>query len=139
MKKEMNIILEGEKLTLRKMEQPELKSIDAKTLFSFDFYAAEHKDCEFILLEPTKKECNRYTLSQFTNISKAVNNVLGAPVAFLFDNQIYHEKNIMPNNRGVYFIYSNEYAFLPFLFEEQPYCVRRIETNSSCLWSIECF
>ena len=133
MEKEMNIILEGEKLTLRKMGQPELKNIDANTLFSFDFYAAKYKDCEFILLEPTKKECNRYRLTWFSNISKHANDILGKPVAFLFDNLIYNEENVMPNNRGVYFIYSNEYAFLPFLFEEQPYCVRRIQTNSSCL------
>lgn len=133
MEKEMNIILEGEKLTLRKMEQPELKNIDANTLFSFDFYAAKYKDCEFILLEPTKKECNRYRLTWFSNISKHANDILGKPVAFLFDNLIYNEENIMPNNCGVYFIYSNEYAFLPFLFEEQPYYVRRIETNSSYL------
>lgn len=133
MEKEMNIILEGEKLTLRKMGQPELKNIDANTLFSFDFYAAKYKDCEFILLEPTKKECNRYRLTWFSNISKHANDILGKPVAFLFDNLIYNEENVMPNNRGVYFIYSNEYAFLPFLFEEQPYCVRRIQTNSYCL------
>lgn len=133
MGKAMNIILEGEKLTLRKMEQPELKNIDTKIMLSFDFYIAKYKDCEFILLEPTKKGCNRYRLTWFSNISKHANDILGKPVAFLFDNLIYNEENIMPNNRGVYFIYSNEYAFLPFLFEEQPYCVRRIETNSSCL------
>lgn len=129
----MNIILEGEKLTLRKMEQPELKNIDTKIMLSFDFYIAKYKDCEFILLEPTKEECNRYRLTWFSNISKHANDILGKPVAFLFDNLIYNEENIMPNNRGVYFIYSNEYAFLPFLFEAQPYCVRRIQTNSSCL------
>ena len=133
MGKGMNIILEGEKLTLRKMEQPELKNIDTKIMLSFDFYIAKYKDCEFILLEPTKKECNRYRLTWFSNISKHANDILGKPVAFLFDNLIYNDENIMPNNRGVYFIYSNEYAFLPFLFEEQPYCVRRIETNSSYL------
>ena len=129
----MNIILEGEKLTLRKMEQPELKNIDTKIMLSFDFYIAKYKDCEFILLEPTKKECNRYRQTWFSNISKHANEILGKPVAFLFDNLIYNEENIMPNNRGVYFIYSNEYAFLPFLFEEQPYCVRRIQINSYCL------
>jgi hypothetical protein len=133
MEKEMNIILEGEKLSLRKMEQPELKSIDANTLFSFDFYAAEYNGCEFVLLEPNEKGSKRYTLTQFSNLSKAVNDVFGKPIAFLFDHRIYHEENLMPNNRGVYFIYSDEYAFLPFLFEEQPYCVRRIETNRSCL------
>ncbi len=133
MGKGMNIILEGEKLTLRKMEQPELKNIDTKIMLSFDFYIAKYKDCEFILLEPTKKECNRYRLTWYSNISKHANDILGKPVAFLFDNLIYNDENIMPNNRGVYFIYSNEYAFLPFLFEEQPYCVRRIETNRSCL------
>jgi len=131
MEKEMNIILEGEKLSLRKMEQPELKGIYTKTILNFDFYVAEYKGFEFILLEPKNKECNRYTRTQFSNISKWISDVLGKPVAFLFDNRIYHDENIMPNNRGVYFIFSNEYAFLPFLFEEHPDCVRRIDTNNS--------
>ena len=92
----MNIILEGEKLTLRKMEQPELKNIDTKIMLSFDFYIAKYKDCEFILLEPTKKECNRYRLTWFSNISKYANNIFRKPVVFLFNNLIYKEENIMP-------------------------------------------
>ena len=95
------------------------------------FYAAEYNGCEFVLLEPNEKGSNRYTLTQFSNLSKAVNDVLGKPIAFLFDHRIYHEENLMPNNRGVYFIYSDEYAFLPFLFEDLPYCVRQINTNKS--------
>ena len=114
---EMNITLEGEKLVLRKMKQSELEGIYTEAILNFYFYAAEYKGCEFILCEPQKEECNRYTLTQYSNIAKWISDALGKPVAFLFDNHIYHEENIMPNNRGVYFIYSNEYVFLPFLFE----------------------
>ena len=131
MEKEMNIILEGERLVFRKMDRPVLKGVFAKDIIGFDFYAAEYNGCEFVLLEPNEKGSNRYTLTQFSNLSKAVNDVFGKPIAFLFDHRIYHEENLMPNNRGVYFIYSNEYAFLPFLFEDLPYCVRQINTNKS--------
>ena len=131
MEKEMNIILEGERLVFRKMDRPVLKGVLAKAIIGFDFYAAEYNGCEFVLLEPNEKGSNRYTLTQFSTLAKAVNDVFGKPIAFLFDHRIYHEENLMPNNRGVYFIYSNEYAFLPFLFEDQPYCVRQINTNKS--------
>lgn len=131
MGKEINIILEGQHLVFRKMERPVFKGVYAKTVIGFNFYAAEYNGCEFILLEPNEKRSKRYTLTQFSNLSKAVNDVLGKTIAFLFDHQIYHEENLMPNNRGVYFIFSDEYAFLPFLFEDLPYCVRQINTNNS--------
>lgn len=115
MEKEINIILEGEKLTLCKMKRPELKGIYAKDILGFDFYTAKYKDCEFILLEPTNNDCSRYTLTQFSDISKGISDIIGKPVAYLLNNSIYHEENFMPNKRGVYFIFSDEYAFLPFL------------------------
>ena len=115
MGKEMNITLEGVKLDIRKMEQSELKGVFAETITMFDFYAAKYKDCEFILLEPTNNDCSRYTLTQFSDISKGVSDIFEKSVAYLLDNNIYHEENFMPNKRGVYFIFSDEYAFLPFL------------------------
>lgn len=115
MEKEKNILLEGEKLVLHKMDQPELKGVYTKAIFGFDFYTTQYKGCEFGLLEPNEKDSCKYTLTQFSNISKSVSDIFGKPVAFLFDHRIYHDENIMPNNRGVYFILSNEYAFLPFL------------------------
>lgn len=129
MEKEMNIILEGEELEIRKMEQPELKGIYTKAILGFDFYAAKYKDCEFILLEPQNKECCRYSMKLYAAISKWISEALGKPVAYVFDYRIYHEENWMPNNRGVYFIFSDEYVFLPFLFEEQSNCVRRNDNN----------
>ena len=115
MGKEMNITLEGVKLEIHKMERPELKGIYTKAILGFDFYAAKYKDCEFILLEPTNNDCSRYTLTQFSDISKGVSDIFEKSVAYLLDNSIYHEENFMPNKRGVYFIFSDEYAFLPFL------------------------
>lgn len=115
MEKEMNITLEGVKLEIRKMERPELKGIYGKDILGFDFYTAKYKDCEFILIEPTNNDCSRYTLTQFSDISKGVSDIIGKPVAYLLNNSIYHEENFMPNNRGVFFIFSDEYAFLPFL------------------------
>ena len=57
----MNITLKGEKLVLRKMKQSELEGIYTEAVLNFYLYAAEYKSCEFILCEPQKKECNRYT------------------------------------------------------------------------------
>ena len=123
----MKIILEGEGLEFHKMERPELKGIYTKAILGFDFYAAKFKDCEFILLEPQNKECCRYSMKLYEAISKWISEALGQPVAYFFDHRIYHEENWMPNNRGVYFIFSDEYVFLPFLFEDQPYCIRQLE------------
>ncbi len=125
MEKEINITFEGVKLDIRKMERPELKGIYTKAILGFDFYAAKYKDCEFILLEPQNKECYRYGVKLYAAISKWIGEALGQPVAYFFD---YRISDIwMPNNRGIYFILSDLYVFLPFLFEDQPYCIRQLE------------
>lgn len=125
MEKEMKIILEGEALEIHKMERPELKGIYTKAILGFDFYAAKYKDCEFILLEPQNKECYRYGVKLYSAISKWISDVLGKRVAYFFD---YRISDIWrPNNRGVNFILSESYAFLPFLFDDEPYCIRPLE------------
>lgn len=127
MEKEMNITFEGVKLEIRKMERPELKGIYVKDILGFDFYEAKYKDYEFLLLVPQKEECCGYRMKQYSMLSKWITEALKKPVAYFFDHRIYHEENWMPNNRGVYFIFSDEYVFLPFLFEDQPYCIRQLE------------
>ena len=112
MEKEMNIILADEKLNLRKMERSELKGVYTDAVLSFNFYATNYKGYEFILLAPKKKD--RYTPMQYSNISKRISDALGKPIAFLFDDLIYYERNRMLS-RGVYFIVSDKYAYLPFL------------------------
>jgi len=108
----MSVILADERLNLRKMELYELKGVYADAVLSFNFYATGYKGCEFILLAPKKKD--RYTPMQYSNISKRISDTLGKPIAFLFDDLIYYERNRMLS-RGVYFIVSDKYAFLPFL------------------------
>ena len=112
MEKEINVILADERLNIRKMERSELKGIYADVVLSFNFYATSYKGCEFILLAPKKKD--RYTPMQYSNISKRISDTLGKPIAFLFDDLVYYERNRM-FRRGVYFIVSDKYAFLPFL------------------------
>ncbi|WP_289764467.1 hypothetical protein [uncultured Duncaniella sp.] len=112
MGEEINVILADERLNLRKMERSELKGVYTDAVLSFSFYATSYKGCEFLLLAPKKKD--RYTPMQYSNISKRINDSLGKPVAFLFDDLIYYERNRMLS-RGVYFIVSDKYAFLPFL------------------------
>ena len=112
MKKEINVILADERLSLRKLERTELKGVYTDTVLSFNIYATSYKGSEFILLSPKKKD--RYTPLQYSNISRRVSDALGKPAAFLFDNLVYYERNRMLN-RGVYFIVSDKYAYLPFL------------------------
>ena len=112
MGKEINVILADERLELRKMERSELKGVYTDAVLSFNFYATSYKGCEFLLLAPKKKD--RYTPMQYSNISKRIGGTLGKPVAFLFDDLVYYERNRMLS-RGVYFIVSDKYAFLPFL------------------------
>ena len=112
MGKEMNVILADERLNLRKMARSELKGVYTDAVLSFNFFATNYKGCEFILLAPKKKD--RYTPMQYSNISKRISDTLGKPIAFLFDDLIYYERNRMLS-RGVYFIVSDKYAFLPFL------------------------
>ena len=112
MEKEINVILADEKLSLRKLERSELKGIYTDAVLSFNFYATDYKGSEFILLSPKKKD--RYTPVQYANISRRISDTIGKPVAFLFDDLVYYERNRMLN-RGVYFIVSDKYAYLPFL------------------------
>lgn len=112
MGKEINVILADERLELRKMERSELKGVYTDAVLSFNFYATSYKEYEFLLLAPKKKD--RYTPMQYSNISKRINDTLGKPAAFLFDDLVYYERNRMLS-RGVYFIVSDKYAFLPFL------------------------
>lgn len=112
MGKGINVILADERLELRKMERSELKGVYTDAVLSFNFYETSYKGCGFLLLAPKKKD--RYTPMQYSNISKRINDTLGKPVAFLFDDLVYYERNRM-FSRGVYFIVSDKYAFLPFL------------------------
>lgn len=108
MEKEMSVILADERLNLRKMERSELKGVYTDAVLSFNFFATNYKGCEFILLAPKKKD--RHTPMQYSNISKRISDTLGKPIAFLFDDLIYYERNRMLS-RGVYFIVSDKYAF----------------------------
>lgn len=112
MEKNINVILASERLHLRQMERTELKGVYADALLGFNFYATAYKGLDFLLLAPKKKD--RYTPTQYSNISKRINSVLGKPIAFLFEDLVYYERNRMLN-KGVYFIVSDKYAFLPFL------------------------
>ena len=90
-----------------------------------NFKTATIMEKEIILLEPQNKECCRYRMKLYAAISKWISEALGQPVAYFFD---YRISDIWrPNNRGVYFILSDSYAFLPFLFDDEPYCIRQLE------------
>lgn len=109
---EMNVTLANELLNLRKLERAELKGIYVDAIINFDFYETSYKGSEFIILSPKKKD--RYSPLQYANISKRLTHIIGKPIVFLFDNLVYYERNRMLK-RGVYFIVSRKYAFLPFL------------------------
>lgn len=112
MKKQMDIIVAGEKLGLRKMEKAELRGVYADALVSFEFYLANFQDHSFILL--AHKNGRRYTPAQYSNTARRLASILNRPVAFLFDNLVNYERDRMIK-QGAYFIVSDKYAFLPFM------------------------
>lgn len=112
MKKQMDIIVAGEKLELRKMEKAELRGVYADALVSFEFFLTTFQGHSFILL--AHKKGKRYTPMLYGNTARRLAPILNGPVVFLFDDLINYERDRMIK-QGAYFIVSDKYAFLPFM------------------------
>ena len=102
----------GKVLALSPMKKEELKGIPIDTKLKFQFYRATFKENAFCLLE-TKKEENHASLDCL-RLAERLTNILHWPVVFLFRNLQFVERNRLID-RGVYFIVSDKFAFLPFL------------------------
>ncbi len=113
MKNISDIIVADEKLALRKMEKSELKGLYVDAIINFDFYKAEVYSNSFILL--VHKNKRRYTPTIYSNMASRISKSLGMTVVFLFDN-LFSDARKRLIKQGCYFIVSNKYAALPFLF-----------------------
>ena len=102
----------GKVLTLSPMKKEELKGIPIDTKLKFQFYRATFNENNFCLLE-TKKEENHASVDCL-KLAERLKSILHLPVIFLFRNLLFVERNRLID-RGVYFIVSDKFAFLPFL------------------------
>lgn len=102
----------GKILALSPMKKEELKGIPIDTKLKFQFYLATFNENAFCLLE-TKKEENHASIDCL-RLAERLKNILHLPIVFLFRNLQFVERNRLID-RGVYFIVSDKYAFLPFL------------------------
>ena len=102
----------GKVLALSPMKKEELKGIPIDTKLKFQFYWATFNENAFCLLE-TKKEENHASVDCL-RLAERLKSILHLPVVFLFRNLQFVERNRLID-RGVFFIVSDKFAFLPFL------------------------
>ena len=102
----------GKVLALSPMKKEELKGIPIDMKLKFQFYRATFNENAFCLLE-TKKEENHASIDCL-KLAERLKDILHLPVVFLFRNLLFVERNRLID-RGVYFIVSGKFAFLPFL------------------------
>lgn len=102
----------GKVLALSPMKKEELKGIPIDTKLKFQFYRATFNENAFCLLETKKKE--NHASVDCLRLAGRLKVILHLPVVFLFRNLQFVERNRLID-RGVYFIVSDKFAFLPFL------------------------
>ncbi len=107
-----DVIVAGKALSLSQFEDSELKSIPIDTKLKFLFYRAAFNDKAFCLLSAKKEE--NHASMDCSRLANRLKSILRLPIVFLFDNLQFVERNRLIE-RGVYFIVSNKFAFLPFL------------------------
>ena len=108
----LEVKVAGKILALSPMKKEELKGIPIDTKLKFQFYRAIFNENAFCLLE-TKKEENHASVDCL-RLAGRLKVILHLPVVFLFRNLQFVERNRLID-RGVYFIVSDKFAFLPFL------------------------
>ena len=118
----MEVKVAGKALVLSPMKKEELKGIPIDTKLRFQFYRAIFNENFFCLLE-TKKEENHASVDCL-RLAERLKNILNLPVVFLFRNLQFVERNRLID-RGVYFIVSDKFAFLPFLIINYKETVRK--------------
>lgn len=106
------VIVAGKMLSLRLLDRSELKGVFVDAILGYSFYEANFQENRFILLE--SKRNNKLSPLQYRHLADRIIRVKPLPCVFLFDSLAAYERNRLIE-RGVYFIVSNKYAYLPFL------------------------
>ena len=102
----------GKILILSPLRKEELNGIPIDTKLKFQFYRATFNNNVFCLLE-TKKEENHASVDCL-KLAERLKDIVQMPVVFLFRHLQFVERNRLID-RGVYFVVSDKFAFLPFL------------------------
>lgn len=107
------ISIEGRQIDLQEISKPRLRGLWMEAMWTFRFYEAMFMEHEFVVLELRKdKNCTPMQLEQFAN---RLQGHFGKTIVFLMDPMPTYLRQRLAE-RGVYFIISGKYAFLPFLF-----------------------
>ena len=107
-----NVLIAGKNVTLRPLEKNELRGLFADALINYSFYYAKFLDNIFLLLIP--KKGRKLSPLQYQKLADSISRIKGMPCVFLFENLATYERNRLIV-RGVHFIVSGKYVFLPFL------------------------
>lgn len=107
-----NVLIAGKNVTLRPLEKNELRGLFADALINYSFYDAKFLDNIFLLLIP--KKGRKLSPLQYQKLADSISRIKGMPCVFLFENLATYERNRLIA-RGVHFIVSGKYVFLPFL------------------------
>lgn len=106
------VTVAGKALDLSLMKREELRSIPIDTKLRFQFYRAFFNGYEFCLLQAKKEE--NHASTDCLRLAKRLETMVSLPIVFLFQGLQFVERNRLIE-RGVYFIVSDKYAYLPFL------------------------
>lgn len=106
------IIIAGKEILLRLLDKSELKGIYIDAMVGYSFYEAAFQGNFFWLLVPKKER--KLSPLQYKHIANRIGEVKQIPCAFLFDALATYERDRLID-KGVFFVVSNKYVFLPFL------------------------
>lgn len=107
------ITIEGRQIDLQEISKARLKGLWMEAIWTFRFYEAMFMEHDFVVLELKKdKNCTPMQLEQFVN---RLQGHFGKTIVFLLNPMPTYLRQRLAE-RGVYFIISGKYAFLPFLF-----------------------
>lgn len=118
----IDVKVAGKPLQLVRMAKDELRGIPIDIKLRFVFWRAHFNGYGFCLLEAKKSE--NHASTDCLRLAKRLEELIYMPIAFLFQNLQFVERNRLIE-RGVYFIVSDKYAYLPFLIINTREVVRK--------------
>ncbi|MCC8112695.1 MAG: hypothetical protein LIP03_01630 [Bacteroidales bacterium] len=117
------IVIGNQKIELHPLSQAEEKKafVDARATFSF--YKAVINDDSFVVLEA--KNSRKLRPLQMLHYSAKLEQAYRLPIVFLFDYLKTTERDRLID-KGIYFVVSGNYAFLPYLIVNRKIGDRRL-------------
>ncbi len=106
------IQIAGQNITLERLGLSDIKGVYVDAWVTYNFYKGEFSGSSFILLESKKKELLKPL--QYKKCASILEDTLSLPIVFEFEQLETYQRNRFIE-RGVYFVVSGKYVFLPFL------------------------